>query len=94
MPIPDKIAAAKKIDALLRGVVTHGSLHLKYRITVDPPVPRRATGNGQKFWSSFPDLTLLWSWNGAASCCVPSKRWRLRCSACLAMSMRRSASTA
>jgi spoIIIJ-associated protein len=38
MPIPDKIAAAKKIDALLRGVVTHGGLHLKYRITVDPPV--------------------------------------------------------
>jgi spoIIIJ-associated protein len=39
MPIPDKIAAAKKIDALLRGVVTHGGLHLKYRITVDPPLP-------------------------------------------------------
>jgi spoIIIJ-associated protein len=38
MPIPDKIAAAKKIDALLRGVVTHGGLHLKYRITVDPPI--------------------------------------------------------
>ena len=38
MPIPDKIAAAKKIDALLRGVVTHGGLHLKYRITVDPPL--------------------------------------------------------
>jgi spoIIIJ-associated protein len=39
MPIPDKIAAAKKIDALLRAVVTHGGLHLKYRITVDPPIP-------------------------------------------------------
>src|SRR5579863_987026 len=39
MPIPDKIAAAKKIDGLLRGVVTHGGLHLKYRITVDPPLP-------------------------------------------------------
>ena len=38
MPIPDKIAAAKKIDALLRGLVTHGGLHLKYRITVDPPI--------------------------------------------------------
>ena len=38
MPIPDKIAAAKKIDQLLRGVVTHGGLHLKYRITVDPPL--------------------------------------------------------
>src|ERR1700722_114674 len=39
MPIPDKIAAAKKIDALLRGGVTPGGLPLKYRITVDPPIP-------------------------------------------------------
>ena len=39
MPIPDKIAAAKKIDEFLRLVVTHGGLHLKYRITVDPPLP-------------------------------------------------------
>jgi spoIIIJ-associated protein len=39
MPIPDKIAAAKKIDELLRSIVTHGGLHLKYRITVDPPLP-------------------------------------------------------
>ena len=41
MPIPDKMAAAKKIDELLRGVVTHGGLHLKYRITVDPPLPEQ-----------------------------------------------------
>lgn len=39
MPIPDKITAAKKIDELLRSVVTLGGLHLKYRITVDPPLP-------------------------------------------------------
>ena len=38
MSIPDKIAAAKKIDELLRGVVTQGGLRLKYRITVDPPM--------------------------------------------------------
>jgi spoIIIJ-associated protein len=38
MPIPDKIAAAKKIDELLRGVVTQGGLRIKYRITVDPPL--------------------------------------------------------
>jgi spoIIIJ-associated protein len=37
MPLTDKIAAAKKIDELLRGVVTLGGLRLKYRITVDPP---------------------------------------------------------
>jgi spoIIIJ-associated protein len=39
MPIPDKIAAAKKINEFLQHVVTHGGLHLKYRITVDPPLP-------------------------------------------------------
>jgi spoIIIJ-associated protein len=39
MSIPDKIAAAHKIDELLRCVVTLGGLHLKYRITVDPPLP-------------------------------------------------------
>jgi spoIIIJ-associated protein len=38
MPIPDKIAAAKKIDGLLREMITHGGFRLKYRITVDPPV--------------------------------------------------------
>jgi len=40
MPIPDKIAAAKKINELLQGVVTHGGLRFKYRITVDPPLPQ------------------------------------------------------
>ena len=38
MPIPDKIAAANKINDLLRGVVAHSGLRLKYRITVDPPL--------------------------------------------------------
>lgn len=36
--MPDKIAAARKIDEFLRAVVTHGGLRLKYRITVDPPI--------------------------------------------------------
>src|SRR5882762_5866681 len=39
MPIPDKLAAAKKINEFLQTVVTHGGLRLKYRITVDPPLP-------------------------------------------------------
>jgi spoIIIJ-associated protein len=37
--IPDKIAAANKINGLLQAVVTHGGLRLKYRIVVDPPLP-------------------------------------------------------
>src|SRR5713101_5249341 len=39
MTIPDKIAAARRIEALLKSVILQGSLKLKYRITVDPPVP-------------------------------------------------------
>ena len=39
MPIPDKIAAANKINEFLKGVVTLAGLRLKYRITVDPPLP-------------------------------------------------------
>ena len=39
MPITDKIAAANKINEFLRGVVRNGGLRLKYRITVDPPLP-------------------------------------------------------
>ncbi len=38
MPIADKIAAANKINELLRGVVANAGLKLKYRITVDPPL--------------------------------------------------------
>jgi spoIIIJ-associated protein len=40
MPLPDKLAAARKIEELLRAVVTLGALRLKYRITVDPPLPQ------------------------------------------------------
>jgi spoIIIJ-associated protein len=39
MPIDDKIAAAKRIDGLLRTLVMGAHLRLRYRITVDPPLP-------------------------------------------------------
>lgn len=35
--LQDKVAAAKKIDSLLRNIITSGGLRLKYRITVNPP---------------------------------------------------------
>jgi len=38
MPIPDKIAAARKISEFLNGVIANGDFHLRYKITVDPPV--------------------------------------------------------
>ncbi len=39
MAIPDKIAAANKINEFLTSVVKNAGLRLKYRITVDPPLP-------------------------------------------------------
>lgn len=36
--LQDKVAAAKKIDSLLKNVITSGGFKLKYRITVNPPV--------------------------------------------------------
>ena len=38
MAIPDKIAAAKQINELLKGIVANAGLRLKYRISVDPPL--------------------------------------------------------
>jgi spoIIIJ-associated protein len=61
MPIPDKITAAKKIGELLQGVVTHGGLRLKYRITVDPPLPEERDWERPEILVEFagPDSTLL-----------------------------------
>src|SRR5215467_9294969 len=61
MPIPDKVAAAKKINELLQGVVTHGGLRLKYRITVDPPLPQERDWERPEIVVEFagPDSTLL-----------------------------------
>ena len=39
MAITDKIAVAKKINELLTTIIRLGSFRLKYRITVDPPLP-------------------------------------------------------
>jgi len=38
MAIADKIAAAKRINELLRGIIANAGLRLKYRISVDPPL--------------------------------------------------------
>jgi spoIIIJ-associated protein len=61
MPIPDKLTAAKKIEELLRGIVTLGGLHLKYRITVDPPLPEERDWERPEILVelSGPDSTLL-----------------------------------
>ena len=61
MPIPDKLAAARKIEELLRGIVTLGGLRLKYRITVDPPLPEERDWERPEILVelSGPDSTLL-----------------------------------
>ena len=61
MPIPDKIAAANKINEFLQTVVTHGGLRLKYRIVVDPPLPENRDWEKPEILVDFtgPDSSLL-----------------------------------
>ncbi len=55
----DKLAAANKINEFLQAVVTHGGLHLKYRIVVDPP-PQSEWEKPEIFVDlSGPDSSLL-----------------------------------
>jgi len=61
MPIPDKLAAANKINTFLQAVVTHGGLRLKYRIVVDPPLAENRDWEKPEILVDFagPDSTLL-----------------------------------
>src|SRR3982075_740894 len=61
MPIPDKIAAANKINDLLKGIVSNGGLRLKYRITVDPPLQENRDWERPEILVEFagPDSPLL-----------------------------------
>src|SRR5580704_16356731 len=61
MPITDKIAAANKINELLRGVVANAGLRLKYRITVDPPLPEERDWERPEILVEFagPDSPLM-----------------------------------
>lgn len=57
----DKVAAANKINTFLQAVVTHGGLHLKYRIIVDPPLPENRDWEKPEILVDFagPDSALL-----------------------------------
>ena|SRR5437868_3100757 len=61
MPLTDKIASAKKINELLNGIVAHAGLRLKYRITVDPPLPEERDWERPEILVEFsgPDSSLL-----------------------------------
>jgi len=39
MPIADKVASARQIESLLKTFIQNGGFRLRYRITIDPPVP-------------------------------------------------------
>lgn len=61
MPIPDKIAAAKKINEFLQSIVTYSGLRLKYRIMVDPPIAEQRDWERPEILVDFagPDSVLL-----------------------------------
>lgn len=61
MAIPDKVAAANKINEFLQAVVANGGLKLKYRITVDPPFPDERDWERPEILVEFagPDSALL-----------------------------------
>ena len=61
MPIPDKVAAANKINQFLSSVVSNGGLRLKYRITVNPPLTEERDWERPEIVVDFagPDSTLL-----------------------------------
>ncbi|HZQ24806.1 MAG TPA: R3H domain-containing nucleic acid-binding protein [Terriglobales bacterium] len=61
MAIPDKVAAANKINEFLQAVVANGGLKLKYRITVDPPLPDERDWERPEILVEFagPDSALL-----------------------------------
>ena len=61
MTIPDKIAAANRINELLGGIIAKSGLKLKYRITVDPPLPDERDWERPEILVEFagPDSALL-----------------------------------
>src|ERR1700722_13212863 len=59
MSIPDKLAAAKKINEFLQAVVTHGGLRFKYRIIVDPPLPENRDWETPEILVDFAGADLL-----------------------------------
>ena len=70
MSIPDKIAAANKINDLLKGIVANGGLRLKYRITVDPPLAEQRDWERPEIFVEFagPGLaSVAGTWRRAAA---------------------------
>jgi hypothetical protein len=90
MSIPDKIAAATRISEFLTGVVSNSGLRVKYRITVDPPLPEERDWERPEILVEFtgPDS------NVGANCFVHLNCWPWKCCAFLETSTRKFALTA
>jgi spoIIIJ-associated protein len=64
-PIEDKVASARKIESLLKTLITNGGLRLRYRITLDPPISDRDWEKPEIFVDlSGPDSATLLARNG------------------------------
>lgn len=65
MPIADRVAAARRVDELLRVVLQQSGLRLKYRISANPPVTTEL-GEGPELVVDFagPDSAILLERNG------------------------------
>jgi len=57
----DKIQSANQLNSFLAGVIKHAGLKLKYRITVDPPLPEDRDWERPEILVEFagPDASLL-----------------------------------
>jgi spoIIIJ-associated protein len=65
MPIQDRVAAARKVDDLLRRMLQQGGFRLKYRITANPPGSGEFGANPEILVDfSGPDSLLLLERNG------------------------------
>jgi spoIIIJ-associated protein len=67
MPIADKVAAANKVNDVLKTVLTHSGLRLKYRITAHPPAQGAQEWQQPEISVDFagPDAPLLLERNAA-----------------------------
>ena len=65
MPIQDRVAAARRVDELLRSIVHQAGFRLKYRISANAPV-RTELGESPELVAEFagPDSALLLERNG------------------------------
>jgi len=81
--IPDKVAAAKKINEFLQAVVTHGGLRFKYRIVVDPPLPENRDWEKPEILVDFPARTPHCCSTVVENCCGRWNCSRWKCCDCL-----------